>query len=87
MAWSHNLNTKHQTTKHTLTIRYSNLHCIFLPYTPCPYFSINFKQFEKPQKDLPANSEVLKALQEQEGHLKGVAGLAEFQEDRGASSN
>ena len=51
------------------------------------FCSINFKQFEKPEKDLPANSEVLKALQEQEAPVRGVAGLAELQEDRGATSN
>jgi hypothetical protein len=45
---------------------------------------INFKQYEQPKKELPANSEVLKLLLEQEGQnmSRGVAGLAEFQEDR-----
>ena len=45
--------------------------------------SINFKQYEKPQKDLPVNSEVMKALLEQESQgVRGVAGMAELQEDR-----
>ncbi len=51
------------------------------------FCSINFKQFEKAEKDLPANSEVLKLLMEQEAPMRGVAGLAELQEDRGATSN
>ena len=46
------------------------------------YVSINFKQYEQPQKEVPANSEVLKALLEQENQIGGVAGLPEFQEDR-----
>ena len=51
------------------------------------FCSINFKQYEKPEKEVPVNSEVLKALQEQEAALRGVAGLAELQEDRGQTSN
>ncbi len=44
---------------------------------------INFKQYEKPEKEVPANSEVLKALLEQEANIGGgVAGMAELQEDR-----
>jgi len=43
---------------------------------------INFKQYEQPQKEVPANSEVLKALLEYENHGQGIAGLPEFQEDR-----
>ncbi len=50
------------------------------------FCSINFKQYEKPEKTLPANSEVMKALQEQENSQRGIAGLAELQEDRGSSS-
>ena len=43
--------------------------------------SINFKQYDK---EVAANSEVLRALQEQEsGHeQQGVAGMSAFQEDR-----
>ena len=49
--------------------------------------SINFKQYEKPQKDLPVNSEVMKALLEQESQgVQGVAGMAELQEDRQCNS-
>ena len=44
--------------------------------------SINFKQYEKDQKDIPAQSEVLKYMLEQESQVGGVAGLPEFQEDR-----
>ena len=44
--------------------------------------SINFKQYEKPQKEVPVNSEVLKALMEQESLHNGVAGMSALQEDR-----
>ena len=44
--------------------------------------SINFKQYEKPQKEVPVNSEVLKALLEQESLHNGVAGMSALQEDR-----
>ena len=46
------------------------------------HISINFKQYEKPQKEVPVNSEVLKALMEQESLLNGVAGMSALQEDR-----
>lgn len=51
--------------------------------------SINFKQYEQPQKEVPANSEVLKALLEQENQVRagGVAGLPEFQENIRQQSN
>jgi hypothetical protein len=70
-------------TRHSLfNLRYD------LQFKTCALFcSINFKQYEKPEKDLPANSEVLKALQEQEAPLRGVAGMAELQEDRAMTSN
>ena len=49
----------------------------------CLLCSINFKQYEPPQKEVPANSEVLKALLEHENQeTRGVAGLPEFQENR-----
>ena len=52
------------------------------------YNSINFKQYEKPQKEVPVNSEVLKALMEQEGlsPQNGVAGMSALQEDRQCNS-
>ena len=44
--------------------------------------SINFKQYEPQSNEVLAQSEVLKALHEQENATAGVAGLPEYQEDR-----
>ena len=57
------------------------LHCDWVKISICLLISINFKQYEPPQKEVPEGSEVLKALLEQESQMKGVAGLPEFQED------
>ena len=51
-------------------------------------FRINFKHYEPPQKEVPANSEVLKALLEYENQeQQGIAGLPEFQENRRSNFN
>ena len=49
---------------------------------PCVIYSINLKEKPLPQDN---DSEVLKALNDQDLPLSGVAGMAELQEDRNES--